>query len=126
MKIAFVILLLFSAALSGCLYDNYKELYPAASLTSTCDTLSAVTYSTNSKQISSILNSYCVSCHSSSVTNGNVELDTYSGAMNAAQNGQLLGSLLGQSPNTQMPPNTKLDACSIREVQLWIQNNYAQ
>ncbi len=123
MKKIVAIFLLFSAVLSGCYYDNYKELYPSASLANGCDTVSAVTYN---KQVASVMNGYCVGCHSSSISNGNVALDSYSGTMSAAASGQLMGSLLAQSGNPQMPPNAPLDACSIREVQLWIQNNYAQ
>jgi cytochrome c5 len=121
MKNTLFVLLFFAAALSGCYFDNYKELYPKDSLTNSCDT-DSVTYS---KQVSYVFNTYCVGCHSSSVANDGVELDTYSSAMSAAQNYPLVACITNQN-NNLMPPTGSLDACSIREVELWIQNNYPQ
>ena len=122
MNKAVIMFFVLGVVMSGCYNDNYKELYPAASLASGCDTVSQVTYG---KQISSIMNGYCVGCHSESIANGNVKLDTYSGVMSAAASGKLVASITRQS-SFPMPISSQLDECSIREVELWIQNNYAQ
>lgn len=122
MKKISVLFLVLSAVLGGCYYDNYMELYPAGTAPTSCDTVSPVTYT---NQVAAVMNGYCISCHSGSIPNGGIKLDTYDGTKSAAASGKMVPALRGTGPKP-MPPNTRLDECSIREVELWIQNGYAQ
>ena len=101
--------------LPGCYYDNFEGLNPGAGLINTCDTTSTITYA---KQVTTVFNGYCNSCHSSSLHNGNVILDTYTGVMNSRT--RLVGSLRHSSGYFAMPPGTQIDECSIREVEIWL------
>ncbi len=100
---------------SGCYYDNFEGINPAVGLINTCDTTSTVTYS---KQVSTVFNGYCNSCHSSSQNNGNVSLDSYSSVINSRT--RIVGSLRHQSGYKAMPPGTQIDECSIREIEMWL------
>ena len=108
--------------LTGCYYDNFEVINPASGLVNSCDTTSAIVYS---KQITNVFSNYCNSCHSSSLANGGVILDTYSGVINSKS--RIDGALRHQSGYFAMPPGTQIDECSIREVEMWLssgaQNN---
>lgn len=112
--ILFFVLSLFVAS---CYYNNFDELHPAVKLNTTCDTLSVMSYTNNIKPV---LDNYCVSCHNSSTRSGNIVLDTYSGAYSTAKSGKLLGSSAHKNGYVPMPPNSKIDACSIRQIELWV------
>lgn len=104
-------------SVSSCYYDNFDENSPAAKLNTSCDTLSPVSYS---NMIKPIIDNYCIFCHSTAVANGGVILDNYSGILNVANAGKLEGSLSQQNGSIPMPPNSKLNSCNIRQIQLWI------
>jgi len=79
---------------------------------STCDTF-GVTYT---KQASTVINTYCVSCHNNISASGGVNLEGYSNAMNATLNGNVVGTII----NGNMPKGgTPLNACNKRKIQLW-------
>jgi len=85
--------------------------------TTTCDTTN-VTY-TNS--IKTIFDTYCTGCHSTSNPSGGYAFDTYSGAVNSANSGKLLGAIKWQNSFQQMPPNgPKLSDCQIAKIEKWI------
>jgi hypothetical protein len=116
-RISLIAAILIALIFSGCYYDNFEAIHPGAGLINNCDTTSPVTFS---KQVTTVFSNYCVSCHSSSVASGGVSLDTYAGAINAES--RLDGALHGTSGNIAMPPGTQIDECSIREIEMWINN----
>lgn len=84
-----------------------------------CDTLN-VTYS---ETITSIIQSNCLGCHSSTGTGGGILLNTYSGVKQQVTNGRLWGSINWQSGFSQMPQNAaKLSDCDITKIGIWIQD----
>jgi cytochrome c5 len=83
----------------------------------TCDTTN-VTY-TNS--IKAIFDNNCTGCHNTSNPAGGYALDTYSGAVNCANGGKLLGAIKWLNGYQQMPPSgPKLSDCNIAKIQKWI------
>lgn len=112
-------LLAFSAiafSLSGCYYDNEEELYPVSTVA--CSDTTNVSYSS---KVSTIMNAYCVSCHSSGNPSGGIMLDTYSGVKAAADAGALLGSITSDPNFSFMPKGgNQLSTCNIGYVRNWI------
>jgi cytochrome c5 len=106
----------FSLCLGSCYYDKYAELHPALQ-PAYCDTSSVVSYS---RQVAPILSQYCTSCHNAKNPSGSVTLDTYNGTVSAAVSGKLLGCIQHAQGYNAMPLSGQLDACYIREIQLWI------
>ncbi len=82
---------------------------------STCDSTN-VTYT---KQVSKMLNTYCVGCHNAASPSGNVLLDSYANAKQATLNGNVVGSVLG---GTMPKGGNSLSACNKRILQLWAAN----
>ncbi len=110
-------LLIVSAALGGCYYDNMDDVYPGAGLFTPCDTTSVTSYSAH---IVPILQNNCVSCHSGSGANADVHLDTYEGVRVVATNTALQGVTWHEQFYTPMPPNYQLDSCSLVQIKKWI------
>ena len=81
---------------------------------SACDTTGVITYV---KQISALLSSNCVSCHSGSGAQKGILLDTYAGVKTYLDNGKLLAAVKGTS--IQMPPGYKITSCQMRQLELW-------
>ncbi len=82
---------------------------------STCDSTN-VKYSAN---IAAIMSGNCTGCHSASIASGGIKLDSYSGVTAVAQNGQLMGGILGtlaRMPQTGNP----LSSCDIAKIRKWI------
>ncbi len=84
--------------------------------TSSCDTTGVITYQ---NQISAILTSNCVSCHSGTNAQKGVRLDSYASVKANMDNGSILSSVKGIT--TQMPPSpaNKISSCQIRQLELW-------
>ncbi|HNU47314.1 MAG TPA: hypothetical protein PKM40_00690 [Bacteroidia bacterium] len=100
--------------ISSCYYDVEDELYPN---TGNCDTLN-ITYS---QTVAPIISSNCKVCHSASMAQGNVVIDTYAAIKTYADNGKLLGSLNHDSGYEPMPKNqNKLSDCNIKKISIWI------
>jgi hypothetical protein len=60
-------------------------------------------------------------CHSTENHSAGVILDTYDGTKIIADNGSLLGVIKHESGFSPMPKNApQLDPCTIRIVQLWV------
>ncbi len=120
-------LLLLSVAISflvSCYYDNASELYPAAGLNLNCDTVN-VTYT---KNIEPLFISNCGannSCHSTSMAEGGVILDTYANAI-LVDNTLMIGCVEHTSGYSPMPPVGKISDCGINQLKLWIQNGKLQ
>jgi uncharacterized membrane protein len=119
MKTTAALLLCVSSFLfTGCYYDIQEELHPSAT-GQLCDT-TAVTYAV---QITNILQTNCVGCHSASSPSGNIALDTYNGVKTVAENGRLVGSIDHLSGYRPMPQNqTQLSECDRLTVKKWIEN----
>jgi hypothetical protein len=113
-KISFV---LFSLALllflSSCYYNNKETLYPNLA---PCDS-SVVTYS---KNISSIMSSYCINCHGADAASlgGSIDFRTYEGVK--AKIDRIYGCMNHSSGYSPMPKGgNKLDDCKIQQVKKW-------
>jgi hypothetical protein len=101
--------------ISSCYYDKEELLYPQGS--NTCDTTS-VTYS---GAVTSILNTYCVSCHSGTAPSGSISLNSYTAVKAQVTNGKLMGSINHASGFSPMPKNaSKLSSCNISKIQKWV------
>ena len=116
-KIIFSIIVVISFA--SCYYDNKDQMYPQV-VVAACDT-TTVTYSTTVK---TILNSNCISCHSTTAapsSGGGIALDTYTGVKAYVTNGKLYASMAQNGMASPMPKNmAKLDACTINKIAVWI------
>jgi cytochrome c5 len=108
------------ALTAGCYYDNAAEMYPAAALDTNCDTTGTLTYNENIKPI---FNGYCGaenSCHSSSIANGGVILETYQSSI-LVDDATMIGCIEQTSGYSPMPPAGKLSNCSITQIKKWIE-----
>lgn len=108
-------LTLFTLAIYSCTYDKQNEYY----IEINCDTLD-VTFSGN---VEPILESSCLSCHDGPSGNAGVDLSTHSKVKLYAQSGLLMGVIRHEQGYSPMPKNqSKLDHCSIRQLEIWIEN----
>jgi hypothetical protein len=87
-----------------------------------CDTTGTISFNTGVKPI---IDNYCISCHNASTTNGGVNLNGYAQVKAYAEtirNGVpvLVGVTRQLAGFKAMPPFTQLDPCSIRTIELWI------
>jgi cytochrome c5 len=88
-----------------------------------CDTLNPVGFAA---QVKPIIDSYCVSCHNAASSSGGVNLNGYDQVKKYAEtlrNGipLLVGVIRHKSGFKAMPPSSSLDGCSIRQIELWIE-----
>ena len=108
--------------LSSCYYDKYDELYPAAGNTG-IDTLNP----TYTGAVSGIFKNYCNSCHSTSIANGGVILDTYEGAKQAVLTRRLVESVRHDPNAIPMPQGgPKLSNDKIAAIENWVSHNMPQ
>jgi len=89
----------------------------------TCDTVNPIEFSA---QVKPIIDGYCVGCHNASSSNGGVNLNGYAQVKKYAEtlrNGTplLVGTIRHRSGFKAMPPSSALDECSIRKIELWIE-----
>lgn len=105
-------LLMGSAFLSSCYYDNEEYLYPPGGQSATCDTVN-LTYAAN---IAPIFADNCNGCHNSS--SGNLVLDNYTAQKN---NINKIWLAINHLPGaTAMPQNgNKLSDCDIAKILRW-------
>lgn len=101
--------------LSGCYYDNFKELHPEGALpnsTSGCDTINAISYSA---QIVPIMNLACTGCHNS--FGSAHDMTTHA----AVQVDALAGTLYNDVNTGSMPQGgSKLSDCDIAKIKKWV------
>jgi cytochrome c5 len=88
-----------------------------------CDTLNPIEFTA---QVKPIIDSYCVSCHNAASSSGGVNLNGYAQIKKAAEtlrNGTplLVGTIRHMPGFKAMPPSSTLDECSIRKIELWIE-----
>ncbi|MEO6884009.1 MAG: hypothetical protein ABI199_08295 [Bacteroidia bacterium] len=116
-KLLLFLIFVFILGLGSCYYDNFEEINPSADLNTACDTTSTPSYST---KVQPVLSNYCYSCHNSSTAGGGIVLDTYAGVQSAAHSGQLVGATAPLRGYIPMPPSSKINSCSIRQIELWV------
>ncbi|UCH15130.1 MAG: hypothetical protein JSV22_03980 [Bacteroidales bacterium] len=73
-----------------------------------------------SLDIEPVLDASCINCHNSVNANAGIALDSYEDAKDAANSGQLLGSVKHEPGYSKMPPSGKLDSCEIVRIEEWI------
>lgn len=113
-KLLFFAFSLISVGSSGCYYDVAEELYPA---TMDCDTAN-VTFGLD---INPLMQQKCLSCHSQSANQGNVNLEGYDQVKSYVDNGKLLGSMAYSSGYSPMPKGEgQLPSCTINRLKAWI------
>jgi len=101
--------------LTGCYYDNAEELYPK----NTCD-LTTVTYAGS---VLPIIQSNCMSCHSTAAQLGGVNLEGFTNLKAYATNGKLSGTIQHNPGFSAMPKGAgKLSDCDIAIINQWISN----
>jgi hypothetical protein len=121
-----LIILIIMAFASSCYYDSQEFLFPQVG---TCDTVGTIPFA----RVDTIMQNNCVSCHNSSISDGNVNLDGYSNVQKVAttiRNGTplLQGVIRHMSGFVPMPPApaAALDECKARTVELWIEQGAQQ
>lgn len=72
------------------------------------------------KDVQAIIASNCLGCHSGAAVSGGVNLSSYSGVQAVAQSGKLVNATSQNGQATSMPPNSKLSACDIQKIKIWV------
>jgi cytochrome c5 len=95
-----------------------------------CDTTGTISYAS---QISPIIQNNCIGCHGNAYASkgGGVDLRSYSNVKSYADNLRngipvIDGAISRMSGFFAMPPSGNLDKCSIRKIELWIQQGKQQ
>lgn len=96
----------------SCSYDNIDEYYGS------CDTLNI----TFSGVVDPILEINCKTCHFNGNVNTGINIADYEDVKKLADEGKLLGAIRHKAGFKAMPPNSKLDDCSIRKIEAWVNN----
>jgi hypothetical protein len=110
-RLFFALFILILACYS-CYYDSEEYMYPQFGCDSTNVTFSG--------SVQPIINSFCVSCHSSSNA---IRLDNYAEILVQVNNGKLLGSINHKSGYLSMPQGgSKLDECKLTIISKWVAN----
>ena len=106
------------------IYDWIKQGAKNNECVQACDTIN-VSYSAI---IKTIMDNNCMGCHSGTTPAGGVSISNYIEVKAIAQNGSLLGTVEHKAGFSPMPKGmTKLSACNISQLKVWInegmQNN---
>lgn len=84
-----------------------------------CDSVNV----TWNKNINSIMQKNCVSCHGNSAPGAGINLTLYATAKTLALNGQLYGVTAWQPGFKPMPQGgNKIDNCSVNQIRIWAAN----
>lgn len=71
--------------------------------------------------ISAIIGTYCLGCHSGTAPSGAINLSTYSGVFTVATNGRLVKAISHAPGYSPMPKNAaKLSDCQISQITKWV------
>lgn len=72
--------------------------------------------------VSVIISTYCLGCHSGGAPSGGINLSTYTGVNQVAITGRLVGAVSHAPGYSPMPKNTsKLSECQIAQIRKWVQ-----
>ena len=116
MRLLLLFVIIVTAMLSSCYYDNEESLYP--SYNTLCDTANV----TFSGTVAPLLAGNCLSCHSNSSAagfGGNIRLEDYADVK--ARASAVAGSIKHAGGYSPMPQNGgKLKECSIKQFDIWI------
>ncbi len=112
-------ILLLTAVLGGCYYDNEAYLYGGG----VCDN-SVITYTGRIKAIADA-NCATASCHSGPSPEDNISLEGYDNVKAATENTSVICSIQGQSGCSSMPKNSPLmSQCDIDAWKAWVAAGY--
>ncbi len=110
-------------ALTSVQIDIIKTWIEQGALNNSCDSGCDTTNVTFSGTIWPTLETNCVGCHTGASAGGGVLITNYNELVSIAENGKLLGAVSHQPNYSPMPKNgNKLSDCSIREIEIWIEN----
>ena len=86
--------------------------------TSACDA-AVGTYATN---VSKVIGTNCLGCHSGANIKGGIDLSAYSGVKSAVTSGKLYNAISQNGSAIAMPPSpaSKLSGCDIKKIKSWI------
>ena len=71
--------------------------------------------------ISPLMSTYCLGCHSGSAPSGGINLSAYNGVRNVAISGRLVGAVSHAPGYSPMPKNAgKLSTCQIAQIRKWV------
>ena len=90
---------------------------------SACDTVTVISFSNT---VNPVIQTNCVGCHNDSQSNGGVNLNGYQQVKYYAETlrnnkSMLTGTIRKLTGFAAMPPTGSLSACSIRQIELWIE-----
>lgn len=103
-------------------YDNEQDLYPSIQYQG-CNT----THVTRSGTIIPIFHDHCLACHSTAISQGGVDLESYTGVSVVAGNGRLFGGVNWSSGFFIMPyVRDKLSDCNLKKILIWIQSGFSE
>lgn len=88
-----------------------------------CDTTGIITWA---NQVSKVITTYCISCHSGASPSGGILLFSYNDVVTVTNSGKLLSSVKRQNGAIAMPPAIPLSTCDIRKIEIWKNNSYPQ
>jgi hypothetical protein len=111
--ISLAIIFIISLFVVSCYYDNEEALYP--SISNACDTTNV----TFSGSIVPILSNNCYSCHSdaNAAFGGGIHLQSIADVIT---NSARIVVSIKQTGSKPMPPNGKLNSCSISKFDIWV------
>lgn len=114
-KYWYIAMMIVSVSLFGCYYDNEEELYPNSQ--QACGT-TPVTYS---RDVATIIQNNCLTCHSAAANMGAVTLEGYTSLKTYASNGKLYGVISHAPGYSPMPKGgNKMSDCNIAIIKRWI------
>jgi hypothetical protein len=124
---AVMIMLILTALISSCYYDNMEDLHPKSALDGLlndgCDSAKTISFSAD---VQPILNANCGtsnSCHGANPNSG-WSFNTYDGVKQAVDAERLLGVIKHEAGYSPMPkpgtPDTKMNECNIAIISKWV------
>ena len=115
-------LLFLSSFLGACYNDKLEDLHPKQN--SSCNSM-AIIYA---EQIATVMNRECISCHNSNNKGGGINLDNYTDVKAQGISGKLLSSVIWDGHASPMPKGSpdKINDCSIKDIQRWIEADCPQ
>jgi hypothetical protein len=126
MKITAILfsILLILVLLSTCYYDSQEYLFPK--INNQCDTIGTIHFTS----VNAVLHTYCLGCHNKNAQQGGVNLEGYDNVYPWATDFSVnplvpkLQGVIRRLPGFKpmpKPPDLALDTCSIRKIEMWIE-----
>jgi len=86
-----------------------------------CGTVCDPNQSSFAQDIFPLLQDYCIGCHNSARTDGNVNLENYNEIIPYVDNGSLIGTIQHAEFFIAMPPSgSKMSDCRVAQIEKWI------